>query len=71
MHTRKKLNNKYIFHRNIDISNEKILFKDKLQIEEKIKKMNLENNNNSSNKKYFLKDQESKIIQLMKKMIII
>ena len=58
MHTRKKLNNKYIFHRNIDISNEKILFKDKLQIEEKSKKMNLENNNNSSNKKYFLKDQE-------------
>ena len=54
MQTRKKSIKNFIFPKNIDISNEKLLFKDKLQLENKNKNINLQLF--SIEKNYFLKD---------------
>ena len=52
-HTRKKSIKNFILPKNIDVSNEKILFKDKLQLETKNKNINLPLFNNENS---FLKD---------------
>ena len=56
MLTRKKSIKNIIFPKNIDVSNEKILFKDKLHLEAKKKNTNLQFFSNEKN--YFLKDIE-------------
>ena len=56
MKTKKNVLSNFIFPRKIDISNEQILFKDKLQLESKNKKNFLENNNKGNN--LFFKNKE-------------
>ena len=57
MHSRKISLNNFIIPRNKNISNEQILFKDKLQLQPKLTKIHI-NNNNIDNRKQFMKKKE-------------